>query len=121
MACKYPKENISDTCYLYRHITKESLKRSKGKIPPGAFKNSKEGNGGMSTDWAKYSCPKQSLKRHPKDKRGRIVKLKVGNIRSLPNQIVEHTPTNKNRSHSDVFGDKDTEIRTRLKNMSDWV
>ena len=107
MPPKYLKEYIPDTCYLYRHIIKNSIRKN-GAISPGAFKNSKKGNGGMSTDWAKYSTPQESLNRHSEDKRGGIVKLKVGDIRSLPNQTVEHTP-NGNQAHTDVFGIKDTE------------
>lgn len=117
---RYPKETIPDSDFLYRHIPKQHLYDDNTKIKPMTFKNG--ANGGMSTDWTKYSTPKESLERHNPKFQGRVVILNVGQARQIPNQTVKHTPSHSNRAHSDVFGSKDDEeIRLKFLEICDWV
>lgn len=39
--------------------------------------------------------------------------MNVGEVRGIPEQIVKHTPDleDNNRAHTDVFGEKDEEVR----------
>lgn len=44
---------------------------------------------------------------------------RIGGIDAL---VVEHTPKDDNRAHSDVFGDKsDPEVRLKLARYSMWL
>jgi hypothetical protein len=45
----------------------------------------------------------------------------VGEIRGIPGLTVEHSPLPENRSHTDVFGNKDPEIRLRLLRTCLWM
>jgi hypothetical protein len=42
-------------------------------------------------------------------------------IRSVPDQRLEHDPTAENRAHSQVFGEKTPESRLKLKRICAWV
>jgi hypothetical protein len=99
------------------------------------------GQRGMSTDWSRYATPEETRRRgrrHPPSANG-VVSLRVGSVRAIPLQRVEHTPIFRdpedpdhpnNRSHCDVLGPKSkdetgdrilsTEIRNRFQSLAIW-
>ncbi len=94
--------------------------RRNGSISPGAFRNHGKG---MSTDWEKYTTPRETRQRAKQPERNGVIRLHVGSVRELPEQQVEHTPDvqQANRAHTDVFGKKDEEVRVKLRRIAEVV
>lgn len=94
--------------------------RKDGSVAPGAFKNHGEG---MSTDWEEYAKPHQTRGRAKQPECNAVVRFNVGKVRQVPGQEVEHTPDVErlNRAHTDVCGDKDTEVRVKLRRIAEIV
>jgi hypothetical protein len=69
----------------------------------------------MSVNWAKYSTAEEAREnaRKPAGEYS-VVRLVAGKVRGVPGQTVVHEPLDDNRSHSEVFGVKDTEARVKL-------
>ncbi len=111
-------EKIPDQDFLFMRIHERW--REDEEVAPGAFRNHGDG---MSTDWEKYTKPQQTRDRAKQPERNAVVRLHVGSVRQVPGQEVEHTPDVElgNRSHTDVFGDKTTEIRVKLKRVAEIV
>lgn len=99
---------------LYRCIYETFIKeKALDRISPSAFKDEK--NLGVSTDWSKYSTPKEAQlreRRHSPEKYG-VVSLKILEIREseiLKELSIEHSPLQKtgsnkgNRAHTDIMG-----------------
>jgi hypothetical protein len=85
---------------------------------PSAFR---EHEGGMSTDWAKYRTPAQTLAaaRIPND--NGVIGLIVGRVRQIPLQVT-HTPIVENQAHTDVTGfDNPAEARVKLARIAFWI
>ena len=113
----WPAENIPNEDNVFYRIHKMWIEG--GEPVPGSFRNR---DGAMSTDWSKYSTAEQTRQRAtslPAD--NGIVLLNVGEIRSVPNQIVSHAPLYDNRAHSHVIGEKDTEVRLKLLRICRWA
>ena len=75
----------------------------------------------MSTDWSKYSTPSETRTRGKIAKDNAVIKFLVSDVRNIDGQTVIHTPDmpNNNRSHTDVFGEKDdVEIRLKFTRIS---
>jgi tRNA/tmRNA/rRNA uracil-C5-methylase (TrmA/RlmC/RlmD family) len=110
MTCPWPSEEIPDDHLLYMRVFHQMVKGEH--VSLSVFKNAPTPQDGMSTNWAKYSTLAQTREgaRHPASAY-RVVKMVVGVVRQIPGQTVEHTPDweNKNRAHTDVWGDKDDE------------
>ena len=119
MSKKFPKESIPNSDYLYMRIHKNNYRDDE--ILPVCFKNN---DGGMSTDWSKYSTPKQTQNRvsnYGRDpKNYGVVNLHVDSVRKVKDQIVDHTPDDDNQSHTDVLGEKPEEVRLLLRRISNW-
>jgi hypothetical protein len=110
----WESEPIPDGDFLYMRVHKTWLKRD-GSIGLGVFKNTPTPQDGMSTDWQKYSTPEQTrgrVTRKPPNEYA-VIRMLAGKIREIPKQIVTHTPSPEvdNRAHTDVFGEKDEEVR----------
>jgi len=89
-----------------------------GEPIPGSFRNI---NGGMSTDWEKYSTAQQSRNRATSDpSRNGVISLIVKDVRDIPYQTVEHDPSIDNRAHTNVLGEKGTEERLRFMRIYRW-
>lgn len=73
----------------------------------------------MSTDWERYATPRETQKRGRVPAENGVVALPVGGVRSLP-QVVEHSPTDANRAHTDVIGEKTPEVRMMLRRLAAW-
>jgi hypothetical protein len=85
---------------------------------PSAFR---EHGGGMSTDWAKYRTPEQTLAaaRIPND--NGVVGLIVGQVRQIPLEVT-HTPIVENQAHTDVTKfDNLAEARLKLARIAFWM
>ena len=116
----WQSKHIPDFANLYIRVHKALIKKD-GSIARSAFKDH---NGGMSTDWDRYSTPEETRARGNKPAQDyAVVGMNVEGIRYIsPELEVEHTPDfeRNNRAHTDVIGEKDTEARTKLKRLSTW-
>jgi len=75
----------------------------------------------MSTDWERYSSPAETLQRAAEASKNGVIQLGAGSVRVIEGLTVEHTPILANRAHTDVFGEKTTEVRLRLKRVAQWA
>jgi len=110
---KWPIEVIPDNDSVYYRVHQSSI--IQGKIIPYAFREIGEG---MSTDWAKYSTPQESRGRAKNPFQNAIVSLVVARLKNLRLEVA-HSPTEKNRSHTNVKG-IDVEIRIKLLEIYSW-
>jgi hypothetical protein len=115
----WPLEAIPDDALLYMRIHRDHVDASDGIPIPGAFRNRCDG---MSTDWNKYSTPRETRARGRVPSDNGVVRLVVAEVRGVPGQTVKHTPdvASRNRAHTDVFGEKDPEVRMKLRRLSAW-
>src|SRR6266545_6330189 len=109
---RWAREEIGDDQVLYLRV--HQVKVLNGKLLPNAFDDH---DGGMSTDWARYSTPEQSRNRARKPDLNGVVQMGVGSIRKIDELIVEHTPDEEfdNQAHTDVIGEKTVEVRVLLR------
>jgi hypothetical protein len=118
----WESEPIPDEDFPFMRVHKTWLKRD-GTISLGVFKNTPTPQDGMSTDWQKYSTPEETRSRtarKPLDEYA-VIRMLVGNFRTIPKQEVEYTPLPDNRAHTDVFGEKDEEARLLFGRIYEMV
>jgi hypothetical protein len=114
MSSAWLVEEIPDGDYLFLRVHK-SHTDADGEPFPHAFRNQPKGSSGMSTDWSKYTTPADTQGRGKQARKEyAIVKFTAGHARAIPGQRVVHEPSVHNRAHSEVFGDKTTEVRERF-------
>lgn len=111
-------EHVPNEGVLYYRVHKTVLD-AYGHPIPGAFRNNppKVPGSGMSTDWGEYSTAVETRRKGPQPAENyAVIRMNVGRVREVPNQVVEHTPDRdrSNRAHTDVFGEKTTEVRAKL-------
>ncbi len=121
---EFEKEDIPDVDLLYLRVPKAC--QEEGELAPAAFRDREPPKGapgepGMSTHWSRYATPKSAHGRSRHPERTGVVRMIVGEVRAIPRLTVQHTPTADDRSHTDVFGPKDTESRLRLTRCCEWV
>lgn len=112
----WPIETIPDDNYLFLRVHKADID-DEGEPFPRAFRNQPKGSPGMSTDWQKYSTSAETQRRGRKPpEEYAVVRLLTGETRAIPGQQVIHEPDTKtnNQAHTEVFGDKTTEVRERF-------
>lgn len=105
---------------LFMRVHKNDIDKN-GEPIPGAFKNRPKKTDGMSTDWNKYATAEDCRQRARTPLDNGVIQFRVEDVHKIPGQTIEHTPIyqpdadtpNVNRSHTDVFGKKDTEVRLR--------
>jgi hypothetical protein len=99
-----------------------------GKLQPGVFQDKKgdppqHSEGGMSTDWEKYSTPQQTRERAKNPADNAVIGLPVGPVTKIPLEV-KHTPDieRMNRAHTDIIGDKKRppEVRVKLLALMSW-
>jgi hypothetical protein len=112
----WPKEEIPDHDRLFMRAHRVFV--SQGKLAPGVFRDH---GAGMSSDWERYSTAAETLKRAADPSKNGIIQLVAGSVRAIEGLTVEHTPILTNRAHSDVIGEKTTEVRLRLKRAAQWA
>jgi hypothetical protein len=105
----WPIEEISDQDDLFMGVHKRYLNVDRS-VQLGAFRNH---NGGMSTNWSKYSTPEETRQQRRTPLANAVIQMNVGSVRAVSGQSVKHTPNweRKNRAHTDVLGEKDEESR----------
>ena len=115
---EWPSEEIPDSDQLFMRV--HEMWRRGESVSPGAFQNH---NGAMSVDWERYAEPYETRRRAQAPEKNAVVSLRVGKVRSVPGQVVQHTPDidRKNRAHTDVAGDKDEEVRIQLRRCAGVV
>jgi hypothetical protein len=116
---EWPVEQIPDGDDLLMGVHRRWFKADRS-IQPGAFRNH---NGGMSTDWSRYSAPEQTRQRRRTPLDNAVIRMNVGDVRAIPGQSVQHTPDweTMNRAHSDVVGEKDEQVRILLRRAAEVV
>ena len=112
---KWEGEEIPDEDFLFMRVHQDYWD-DEGEPIPKAFRNHPKKTGGMSTDWQKYFTPEETRQRGRDAAANIVIQLLTGTVRKIPDQSVVHTPDveNNNRAHSDVFGEKTTEVRERF-------
>ena len=119
-------EDIPDEAFLYLRVHKANIGED-GKPTPGAFRNRPDKKkDGMSTDWSKYATPLETQARAKDPNTNRVIRMNVGDVRRIPNQVVKHTPINeplkeRNRAHTDVYGPKGTQERLLFSRAYEFV
>jgi hypothetical protein len=113
----WPVEEIPDEDAVYLRIH-HTFADNNGKPIPGAFRNNPKGDpaAGMSVNWERYSTAEDTRRlgcQKPASEYA-VARLITGSVRELPGQTVLHEPLEDNRSHSEVFGEKSTEVRLRF-------
>jgi hypothetical protein len=111
----FPVEDVPDADRLFLRVHWRHVKD--GMPEPSAFDNHETG---MSTDWAKYATSAETLARAHRPARRGVVSLVVGDVRTVPGQTVIHEPTDDNRAHTEVFGEKTPEVRMKLRRLVRW-
>lgn len=121
IALTWQSENIPNEDFLYIRVHKGYFVPKYIPFAPGAFKDQ---GGGMSTDWSKYSTPNETRNRVKQfgklPENYAVIEMLVADVRAIENQIVEHTPDipNLNRAHTDIFGEKDEEVRLKFSRIA---
>lgn len=110
----WQSENIPNEDFLFMRVHKQKFTARYPIFSPMVFMNR---GGGMSTDWSKYSTPNETRNRGRIPQDNAVIRMLVSDVRKIEGQTVTHTPDiqRKNRSHTDVFGEKDEDPEVRLK------
>lgn len=112
-------EDIPGQDKLFMRVERSFVKN--GEVIPGAFRNHPTETDGMSTDWSRYSTPQDTRQRAKVPVNNGVVEMLVSEVRQVPQQTVKHSPIPTNRSHTDVWGVKDPEVRLKLRRLARWV
>ena len=117
----WPKEDIPGSDRLYMRVHR--VFEVDGELQPGVFRDHppKGEDRAMSTDWSKYATPEETLRRAKVPSDNGVIGMVVGEVREIPGLKVEHSPLPENRSHTDIFGKKDPEVRLRLLRICRWM
>jgi len=116
-------ETIPDKDVLYKRIHENHIED--GEVMPITFKEQgKHDNKGMSTDWKKYSTPKETKLRARSPKKNGVVSFVTGDLRDLNLEVAhapikDHAEIEDNRAHTNVKG-IDTENRAKLLCLIKW-
>jgi len=123
----WPEEDIPDDASVYMRIHKNFI--SDGDFRPNAFRDQ---GGGMSVDWNKYSSPVETRNRGKTPSDNAVIGMVASEIRKIDALAVKHTPIQENsfdeggnrlkpnRAHSEVIGEKTTEVRVKLSRIFAW-
>lgn len=123
----WPVEFIPDGDSLFLRVHRSIVKN--GTALARAYD---EHDGGMSTNWNKYAdaeLTRQQAKLvlhpitgEPKDPANYgILEFNVGEIREIESLVVDHTPQENNRAHTDVTGTNSPEARVKLGRIANWA
>ena len=116
---EFEREEIPDEDRLYMRVHKNWIRD--GDLNPGTFRNNQ---GGMSTDWSKYSDPERTKDRvinYEKDPDNYgVLSMNVGQVLDIPDQVIIHKPLDENRSHTDVEGVKKNRQRVLYLEIINW-
>lgn len=113
-------EEIPNQDLLFMRVHRQWLHED-GSISAGAFQNRPTKADGMSIDWEKYSSARATKERAPRPDDNAVVKMLAGQAGGIPDQTVVHTPKRENRAHTDVFGEKNPEVRLLFSRIVELV
>jgi|GEM_PF-2488109 hypothetical protein len=105
-------EHIDDEDNLYRRIPQYQYNEKADKIFYCAFKDYE-----LSVDWEKCTTPQKTLEGHPNFHLASI-KAKFPRTKG---QVVEHSPSKRNKAHSLVKGKKTNSIQRFLRDNSKLI
>ena len=116
-------EFIPDSDRLYYRVNKKKyhqIKRSRRINRDHRFPISLFSFGGcyLSSDWSKYSTPREAQGRAKIPEDNGIVEFKVGHVRREQHKVY-HTPCETNHAHSAIFGIK-PKVQLTLQRIAKW-
>ena len=123
----WPKEEIPDNASVFMRIHKTFI--TGGDVGPNAFRDHGRG---MSVDWNKYSTPLKTRNRARTPADTAVISMIAGAVRAIEPLVLEHepiqdnsldekgSPVKPNRAHSEIIGEKTTEIRVKLSRIWNW-
>jgi hypothetical protein len=133
---RWPSEPAPAKDALYRWVHQQWFNKA-GEVSPTFFRNARDPEtgreGGMSTDWSRYSTPQETRERAKDPAINGVIEMTVGDVLAIPTtpkQKVLHTPIQNhpnpeikdNRAHTDVLGPKDdNEIKRLFSRISRTV
>jgi hypothetical protein len=121
---QWPQEDIPDDGLLYIRVHKQNITKD-GAIRLAAFSDQKDPSvpddpGALSSSWKKY-CETPELARakarRPID--NGVAGASAGEIRKVP-QMVEHKPFVDDQAHTNICGEKTTDVRVALLKAFEW-
>jgi len=74
----------------------------------------------MSTDWDRYSTAEDTRRLARRPEENGVIGLAVKSVREI-GLSVQHSPEDSNRAHTNVRGEKTTEIRLKLMRIFRWM
>jgi hypothetical protein len=112
---KWPIEEIPDEDHVFIRAHRSYFK--KGKLKPGVFRDHGKS---MSVNWDSYSTPEETQQQARIPEHNGVVGLITGEVRKVPLEV-EHSPELENRAHSEIIGNKDPEVRIKLKRICQLI
>jgi hypothetical protein len=88
-----------------------------GQLNPHGFKDF---DGGMSTNWSRYSNPVDTQKEGKVPNDNGVVQLIAGAVRQIDALIVDHDPKPYNQAHTNIIGEKDEQVQVLLSRIVTW-
>ena len=112
---KWEIEEVPNNDEIYMRVHRQFFRD--GELRPNAFRDHE---GSISTNWQKYSTPQATLCQGKNPPDNGILSMNVGRIRNCHILSVIHAPDipMRNRAHTNVFGQKNTEVRLHLRRIS---
>ena len=112
----WPRETVPNVDDLFMRVHRSYIQQ--GELIPGVFRDR---GSSMSTDWSKYSTPAETRQRARLPNENSVIALNAGEVRQIRDLTVSHSPVPGNRSHTDVLGEKDAEVRLKLLRIFKWA
>jgi hypothetical protein len=139
----WSKEPIPDEDFLFCFIHRANIDYKRGEIPrAAAFQNTPKERDNLSSDWSKYSSPEETKQRIGQQFKFESTEFKNANdygilrfdVSKLRDdelkQVVNHDPifnepeiigVPNNRAHAVIIGEKDEEVRLKMRDCSVWL
>ncbi len=117
---RWPIEDIPDPDILFMRTHKIHFKKDTGELKPSFFKDHGDS---MSSNWNKYCLTPEEARRKAKiPEENAVIQFVVGCVRSIP-LTVTHAPDydRQDRSHTDIKGEKTSEVRLKLLELTECV
>lgn len=119
----FPVEFIPPEDILYRRVYRGYIK--KGRVKPNAFRDSDPTypgqRVGVSVLWQRYATPEDCKRTGKEPEDNGVATLLTEKVRSIDELLVEHDPLPESQGHSQIFGEKDEEVRVRLAREANLI
>jgi hypothetical protein len=123
----WPIEEIPNQDLLFMRVHLNLIREGHDSTLNGVSKNIfRVHEDGISTNWNKYSTPEKTRQEGKNPEMNGVIKLMVGDIRTISSVKVMHSPIRENRAHTNIQNIpndpvKTLIIRTKLAEYSQWV